>query len=105
MVKQLANGDEKSTVDPLLAFEIVCVISVSDSIQSDLERAVSLYAMLLPLFVKHDNAGIVNEDYLHGKTTLDEEQKKHTESLVKKTRSHNQVSDANDSTIELKTFG
>lgn len=122
MVKQLANGDEKSTVDPLLAFEIVCVFSVSDSIQSDLERAVSLYAMLLPLFVKHDNAGIVNEDYLHGKTVLllnrnpeafkrvvneylDEEQKKHTESLVKKTRSHNQVSDANDSTIELKTFG
>lgn len=122
LLLQLAGDGKDVKIDLRLAFEIIIVFSQSEGVKNDTSKIVPLYAALIPLLVKHDVAGTIDGDYLHGKTVLlltknpeafktvvneylDESQKATAEKLVKKTRGHTQVDSTNDSTIELKTFG
>lgn len=122
LLLQLAGDGQDTKIDPRIALEIVIVFSQSDAIRNDSAKCVPLYAALIPLLVKHAEAGTISEDYLHGKTVLllnknpeafktvvneylDEEQKAATERLVKRNSGPGQVNHVNDSTIVLKTFG
>lgn len=122
LLLHLAGDGEDMKIDLRIALEIVIVFSQSEAIRNDLGKSISLYAALIPLLVKHAAAGTIDEDYLHGKTVLllnknseafktvvneylDEDQKSKTERLVKRSSTSSQADLANDSAIELKTFG
>lgn len=122
LLLHLAGDGQEMKIDLRIALEIVIVFSQSEVIKNDSGKSISLYAALIPLLVKHAAAGTIDEDYLHGKMMLllnknseafktvvneylDEDQKAKTERLVKRRSTSSPADFANDSAIELKTFG